>query len=276
MSTETEAARFVAEYVGASRKQLSLLDAAVSHGGPPKDSATEAMHSGFFAQYYAMAYLMQILRTVAPDIADRAAADLNGMMLLGGPGVALTRREHADKLWDALMAGDPDAWKLFEIIGDREDLCDEYHSIRELYRFRLLYNAGLFNEWAAASLYDVHKSRLHHDGEVPFGNPNLFKVTAQLPTGQISNHYAMKDWDLFWIPERERAAEWDGTDSTVTADRLAKHLAKPIGATIVWKRLADERQIALALAYERCDRVPSGSPAQPLAAEILAILRKPR
>lgn len=33
---------------------------------------------------------------------------------------------------------------------------------------------------------------------------------AELPTGQISNHYEMKDWDLFNIPEKEKANMWDG------------------------------------------------------------------
>lgn len=109
---------------------------------------------------------------------------------------------------------------------DPEDFFDGYHTVRELYRYRLLYNAGLFNEWALRGLYDVHKSKLHDDGTVPFGNPDLFKVTAKLPTGQISNHYSLKHWSLFKIPERERSAVWDGSTAAQVADSLARFLGE--------------------------------------------------
>lgn len=94
-----------------------------------------------------------------------------------------------------------------EITGDTSD---GHHTFKQLYEYRLLYNAAAFNEWAAAGKFDVHKSRRHHDGEVPFGDPDWFVVVAQLPTGQISNHYRLKHWSLFRVPERERAAEYDG------------------------------------------------------------------
>ena len=36
-------------------------------------------------------------------------------------------------------------------------------------------------------------------------------MVAVLPTGQISNHYKAKDWDLFKIPETDKALfEYDG------------------------------------------------------------------
>jgi hypothetical protein len=69
-------------------------------------------------------------------------------------------------------------------------------------------------------MIDPHKSRRHHDGAEPFDDPNWFIVVAQLPTGQISYHYELKHWDLFQIPERPRAAEWDGHSSEEAADRL--------------------------------------------------------
>src|SRR5690606_12891515 len=71
---------------------------------------------------------------------------------------------------------------------------DGYHTFAELYHYRMLYNAALFNEWAAAGLYDVHKSVRHSDGSTCFGG-RWFVVYAQLPTGQISNHYEIAtDW----------------------------------------------------------------------------------
>lgn len=96
---------------------------------------------------------------------------------------------------------------------------DGYHTFEELYEFRKMYNAVLFNEWAnhfeyvdgysgggiyPTIKYDVHKSWKHHDGEPCFGG-GWFIVVAMLPTGQISNHYKAEDWDLFKIPEVEKA-----------------------------------------------------------------------
>jgi hypothetical protein len=73
-----------------------------------------------------------------------------------------------------------------------------------------MYNACLFNEWAKLDIYDVHKSLKHFDNEECFGG-GWFIVSALLPTGLISNHYEMKDWDLFQVPQTEKALfEFDG------------------------------------------------------------------
>lgn len=115
-------------------------------------------------------------------------------------------------------------------------ISDGYHTHEELYEFRKLYNACLFNEWAArfpitnpdgtvAYKYSVHKSLRHHDGELCFGG-GWFIVVAMLPTGQISNHYKMKDWDLFQVPEEEKALfEFDGHTGEDVLKRL-KDLCK--------------------------------------------------
>ena len=85
------------------------------------------------------------------------------------------------------------------------ELSDGYHSFNELYRFRMLYNAGLFNEWARQGKYDVHRSTHHHEGDECFGG-GWFVVVAQLPTGQISNHYELVYWDLFnLVPAVDKA-----------------------------------------------------------------------
>lgn len=125
---------------------------------------------------------------------------------------------------------------------ERGKVSDGYHTIDELYNFRKVYNAILFNEWAkmyyynlemkekqgfnidmeavTKSCYDVHKSWRHYDGELCFGG-DWFIVVAVLPTGQISNHYHAKDWGLFRIPEVEKAKyEWDGHSSQDCIDRL--------------------------------------------------------
>lgn len=79
-------------------------------------------------------------------------------------------------------------------------LSDGYHTFDELYNFRKMYNAAAFNAWTKAGLYDVHKSKRHSDGIECFGG-GWFIVMAILPTGQVSNHYKMEDWDLFQCPE---------------------------------------------------------------------------
>lgn len=89
---------------------------------------------------------------------------------------------------------------------------DGYHTFNELYTFRKLFNALIFNMWAKQGLYDVHKSLRHHDGEECFGG-GWFIVMAETPRGQISNHYETKDWDLFSIPIEYKANKWDGHTS---------------------------------------------------------------
>lgn len=100
-----------------------------------------------------------------------------------------------------------------------KDTSDGHHTFAELYHYRMLYNALLFNEWAAQGKYDVHKSERHSDGELCFGG-GWFIVSAQLPTGQVTNHYRLEYWNLFKFPSRVLAAQWDGHTPQIVADRL--------------------------------------------------------
>lgn len=106
--------------------------------------------------------------------------------------------------------------------SDIDQISDKYHTFGELYQYRRLYNALLFNEWARDKKYNVHKSMNHSDGLPCFGG--LFVVVAELPTGQISNHYNMRDWDLFKIPEMDVPVEYDGHTPAMVAERLTKFL----------------------------------------------------
>lgn len=81
---------------------------------------------------------------------------------------------------------------------------DGFHTFNELYEFRMIYNAALFNEWSVQHRYDVHKSKRHNDGELCFDG-EWFIVCAILPTGQISNHYELKDWDMFQCEIADKA-----------------------------------------------------------------------
>lgn len=117
-------------------------------------------------------------------------------------------------------------------VNNIEELSDGYHTFNELYKYRMLYNAAFFNSlafydnWADGCWhvgFDVHKSKKHSDGEDCFGG-GWFIVMAELPTGQISNHYEMKCWDLFKIPEKDRANVWDGHSPQEAAKRLEDYL----------------------------------------------------
>ena len=132
----------------------------------------------------------------------------------------------------------PELWeevnKIFEKAGEMHNLetkvtentTDGYHTFKELYEFRKAYNVALFNEWGKQynhygfPKYDVHKSWRHNDGELCFGG-GWFIVVAVLPTGQISNHYEAKDWDLFKIPECVNAKYlFDGHTGADVINRL--------------------------------------------------------
>lgn len=118
---------------------------------------------------------------------------------------------------------------------DIKQVSDGYHTFGELYEFRMMYNAVLFNLWAKLDdevlvreglsthpLYDVHKSWKHNDGEWCFGEEKKhFKVSAMTPFGEISNHYKAEHWDLFKVPEVEKAKyEFDGHTGLDTLTRL--------------------------------------------------------
>lgn len=127
---------------------------------------------------------------------------------------------------------------------DKGEISDGYHTFNELYYYRMLYNAAFFNmlpkEW-------VHKSKKHHDGEDCFGG-GWFIVMANLPTGQISNHYELKNWDLFQIPEKEVADKWDGHTPQEAADRLHKYLLEKQGEQ---KPSDEDMKEALRTEYEK-------------------------
>lgn len=103
-----------------------------------------------------------------------------------------------------------------------ENTSDGYHTFKELYEYRLLYNAAFFNQLLDTDIV-VFKSKKDYEGKDCFGG-GWFVVMAYLPTGQISNHYEMKDWDLFKIPQFVTADEWDGHTPAEAAKRLRDYL----------------------------------------------------
>lgn len=98
---------------------------------------------------------------------------------------------------------------------------DGYHTHNELYDYRMLYNAHAAHGWLDAG-YRVVKSWRHSDGELCFGG-GWFVVCAELPTGQVTNHYEATHWGLFVVPE-ETPPAYDGHSPVDAAHRLRQAL----------------------------------------------------
>lgn len=103
---------------------------------------------------------------------------------------------------------------------DTNEVSDGYHTFAELYEFRKLYHAVLVNTWHQNQQYKSYKSRRHSNGELCFGG-GWFIVLTILPSGQISNHYEEKDWNLFNIPVVDIPPDvFDGHTAEDVLDRL--------------------------------------------------------
>jgi len=137
---------------------------------------------------------------------------------------AAYRKPQSDNIVRAISLEYDDILSLIDSLQkeqeDMGEVSDGYHTFNELYYYRMLYNAAFFNLLPKGW---VHKSKRHHTGEECFGG-GWFIVIANLPTGQISNHYELKDWDLFKVPEKEFADEWDGHTPKEAAERLKRYL----------------------------------------------------
>lgn len=119
----------------------------------------------------------------------------------------------------------------------RKHYNDGYHSFKELYETIDSFSIAFFNMLAShkqrsidfsnmstveinAPLFNVHKSKRHHDGELCFDG-EYFIVVAQLPNGQISKHFHIDKWDDFKVPIAQQALyEWDGHTTQDVCKRL--------------------------------------------------------
>lgn len=109
---------------------------------------------------------------------------------------------------------------------------DGHHTHKELYEYRLLYNAYAALGMYAAG-YTVARSWKHHDGEPCFGG-GWFVVVMYVPGPddtevQVTNHYEAEAWDLFdQIPELPVSLEWDGHNAAEAAQRLRDGVARAL------------------------------------------------
>lgn len=118
----------------------------------------------------------------------------------------------------------PDIFEASYSEGNVSDMSDGFHTFKEYETFKTLYNAAFFN--CIVGKYRVCKSIYHDDGKKPF-NGGYFVVYAELPTGQISNHYELKYWYLFNIPIVNKAPKWDGHTSFDVMNRMLGFVQNP-------------------------------------------------
>ena len=122
--------------------------------------------------------------------------------------------------WGGIYDSETD--RVLDVNDVEYKLNEQQELIEELYDFRLTYNALLFNEWAENQKYEVYKSRRHNDGKLCFDG-EYFIVVAQLPTGQVTNHYHIRHWNMFKINEYEKVKEdFDGHTSSDVIERLQR------------------------------------------------------
>ena len=81
---------------------------------------------------------------------------------------------------------------------------DGYHTFNELYHHRAVLFSVICNSHPQCSW----KAKKHHDGSMYDG---MFIVGINTSEGQATYHYDIEPyWEMFEIPEREYAPEWDG------------------------------------------------------------------
>jgi len=158
---------------------------------------------------------------MSSKISDERLAEILGSDMAMG-----TSEQVGALIWE--LAREVSEYRAREAATVTGETSDGYHTFDELYEYRMLYNAHAAHGWLAAGI-PVVKSWRHSDGEECFGG-GWFIVTAELPAGQVSNHYEAKHWGLFKVTEVDTAPMWDGHTPKDAARRLrieAEHACKP-------------------------------------------------
>lgn len=98
----------------------------------------------------------------------------------------------------------------------RDNYSNGFLTFKELYEMRIICISRLFNEWALNKevddfgeisnnpKYNIHKSLKFNDDTLCFGGAS-FVVMAMLPKGKLSFICDKKNWDLFKVPEKQKA-----------------------------------------------------------------------
>ena len=97
-----------------------------------------------------------------------------------------------------------------------KDISDVYHTFRELYKHRTILFAIVCNAYPEISW----KSKKHFEEETdPMFNDD-FIAGINTPKGPATYHMKLEYWNLFNIPEIERAYPYDGHNSDEDLNRL--------------------------------------------------------
>lgn len=147
------------------------------------------------------------------DVMRFKIAEFKGWTILGIPASLDDHRPGSKTV--IFIEGKANETDFMEVIQEYSFLKNKVKKLAELYHD---------GEWLATG-------KLNQD---PPTNKERFQFTLDkddiitiLPTGQVSNHYESKYWDLFDVPERETAFEYDGHTPNEAADRLKKYLKLP-------------------------------------------------
>jgi len=97
-----------------------------------------------------------------------------------------------------------------------KDVSDTHHTFRELYQQRLVMFCTLCNLFPNLSW----KSRKHFDEENdPMFNGD-FIAGINTPNGTSTYHIKLEYWDLFEVPEIDRAPKYDGYTANDVTSRI--------------------------------------------------------
>jgi hypothetical protein len=113
--------------------------------------------------------------------------------------------------------------------GGAKAISDGYHTIGDLYDHRRALTAALMR--LATTIWGgglpVWRSKEHHPEDGPMFEGS-FIVGIKLPTGMVTYHYNLEDWDDFSeVPVLPHAEKWDGAGPDETVARFLEYARSP-------------------------------------------------
>ena len=97
-----------------------------------------------------------------------------------------------------------------------KEISDGHHTFRELYKNRLILFCTLCNCYPEISW----KSRKHFDEENDPMFEGDFIAGINTPEGVATYHFKLEFWDLFQVPEIDRALKYDNYDNETVLKRI--------------------------------------------------------
>ena len=97
-----------------------------------------------------------------------------------------------------------------------KDISDVYHTFRQLYNHRTILFALVCNAYPELSW----KSKKHFDEENDPMFDDSFIAGINTPEGIVTYHIKLKYWEMFNVPELERAPRYDSYSNKDVIDRV--------------------------------------------------------